>query len=504
MFEATEPFGLFDYLRVPYTPAPRRSERPPAMASLTVRGSLAGADLGWPSSSPAVRTALLPPALYRIEDIPFCARLAADDTVASLLSKAGGNWTAERPITDAAGIPVASVWREAHGSVFLPFDPWEALESYLTEGYLNAGRGPLRLAAQRALRHAYYRSRPLLPRGAQMALRRGYRHRQQRIAFPRFPFEPAFDDLVSLVVGLAAEVAGAPVPMIATWPAPHSWALVLTHDVETRVGYDNVRPVCDLEESLGFRSSWNLVPERDYEVDDLMLAALRRDGFEVGVHGLHHDGRDFDTRRHVEQRLPAIREYTRQWRAVGFRSPSTHRRWEWMQLLEFEYDSSYTDTAPYEPQAGGCCSWLPYQIGALVELPITLPQDHTLFELLGHRDESVWVDKADLLRSRGGMALVLTHPDYMVDPDVLRSYRRFLERFADDELAWRALPREVAAWWRRRAASRLEWVGDEWRIVGPAGSDGAVVYRGGVAGVPPGAGATSARTQSDAMVGGGP
>ena len=50
-----------------------------------------------------------------------------------------------------------------------------------------------------------------------------------------------------------------------------------------------------------------------------------------------------------------------------------------MPRLGFEYDSSYTDTDPYEPQPGGCCSYLPYFNESLVELPITLPQDHTVF-----------------------------------------------------------------------------------------------------------------------------
>ena len=50
--------------------------------------------------------------------------------------------------------------------------------------------------------------------------------------------------------------------------------------------------------------------------------------------------------------------------------------------------------------------------GELVELPITLPQDHTLFSILGERDERLWVAKTEHIRRRGGMALALTHPDY--------------------------------------------------------------------------------------------
>jgi hypothetical protein len=151
-----------------------------------------------------------------------------------------------------------------------------------------------------------------------------------------------------------------------------------------------------------------------------------------------------------------------------------------MPLLDFEYDSSYPDTDPFEPQAGGCCSWLPFFNQATVELPITLTQDHTLFVLLRHQDETAWVQKTAFLRSRGGMALINTHPDYLVDPRIFRAYAKFLERFATDPSAWKALPRDVSSWWRRRANSSIEWDGQGWRIVGPASEDGAVQLVGGV------------------------
>jgi hypothetical protein len=58
----------------------------------------------------------------------------------------------------------------------------------------------------------------------------------------------------------------------------------------------------------------------------------------------------------------------------GSAAPATQRVWEWMPLLGFDYDSSYHDTAPYEPTPGGCCSYLPTSNGDIVELPITLPE----------------------------------------------------------------------------------------------------------------------------------
>jgi hypothetical protein len=97
----------------------------------------------------------------------------------------------------------------------------------------------------------------------------------------------------------------------------------------------------------------------------------------------------------------------------------------------------------------------------LVELPITLTQDHTLFELLGHRDETSWVEKARFLRDRGGMALIITHPDYVSNPHLVSSYCRFLQEFAADSSAWKALPRDVSSWWCRRSKSSLKEVDRE-------------------------------------------
>jgi peptidoglycan/xylan/chitin deacetylase (PgdA/CDA1 family) len=280
-----------------------------------------------------------------------------------------------------------------------------------------------------------------------------------------------YDWLFTLVTG----ISGRPVPYLGLWPEGRSWAFVLTHDVETVAGYREMELLRGPERERGYRSSWNFVGLR-YTVYNDTLSALAADGCEVGVHGLRHDGRDLASRRLMEKRLPEMREYAKRWQAVGFRSPATQRQWELMPHLGFDYDSSYSDSDPYEPQPGGCCSYLPYFNQAMVELPITLPQDHTLFTILQHSDAELWLRKAEHIRERRGMVLVLTHPDYAHDPRLAAGYRQLLDAFASDGSVWHALPRDVAAWWRRRGASTLCRNNGSWSVAGPASGDGRVRF----------------------------
>ena len=464
MFEASAPSLFFDHLRVPYHVKARGAgivrALPAPCESLGWEGM--GAALYWPTRDRA--QAVL--SQHQLGSIPYFAR-----TVDADLSSRG--WERTIPITNARGEEVSAVWNDEQGNIFLPFDPGEAIRNYWSEAYLRAGRASAAGSAKRAAMWAYYRARPFVPRSAQIALRRGFMRLQRRAGFPAWPIETALHDLYARLFELLQDIAPEPIPWLAPWPKGRSWALVLTHDVETAAGYAQIKRMQEIETVAGHRSSWNFVPRR-YEVADELVRDLEEDGFEVGVHGLYHDGRDLESLATLTDRLPAIRDHAERWRAVGFRSPATHRKWELMPLLGFDYDSSYPDTDPWEPVSGGCLSLLPFFNGDLVELPITLPQDHTVFVLLRRTNEELWLEKARFIRDRGGMALLITHPDYMLGDDLLEAYRRFLAEFADDGELWRALPREVASWWRRRVASRLVRSGDGWTVVGPAAEEATI------------------------------
>jgi peptidoglycan/xylan/chitin deacetylase (PgdA/CDA1 family) len=342
-------------------------------------------------------------------------------------------------------------------------------EHWLTEGYREeGGSSPL---------HVYDAVKPLIPRRAQLAMRRRYARVQARRAFPAWPVEPLLVRRRLERRRAAVERAGgAPVPYLAPWPDGHRFAFVLTHDVEGPAGVRNVDRLLEIEQRHGFVSSWNFVAEW-YRIPEGLFDRLRAASCEIGLHAVHHDGKLFRSRKRFESELPAIHRYRDEWGVEGFRSPATRRRAAWMPELGFAYDTSFPDTDPFEPQPGGCCSILPYFLGELVELPITLAQDHTLFEILRQETIGLWVRKARWLIEHGGLINLIVHPDYM-DEERLAHYDRFLWFLRLQEGGWHALPRDVAAWWRLRAGLRLDEEEGEPVVVGP-GAERATVELAG-------------------------
>lgn len=298
------------------------------------------------------------------------------------------------------------------------------------------------------LQRLYYRVKPLIPRRLQLALRR----KRVELILPRvgqvWPIDPRSSTP-------PAEWRG--------WPDNKKFALVLTHDVEWQGGHDKCGKLAAVERGFGVRSSFNFVPQR-YRVSQHLRERLVGDGFEVGVHGLNHDGREFESEAAFSRSAVHINDYLHDWNAVGFRAPCMRHNLEWISRLNIEYDASTFDTDPFEPQPDGMGTIFPFVVrgsaGTYVELPYTLVQDHTLFVMLQHQDCRVWKRKLDWIAEHGGMALITTHPDYMHFGDgprgaeeyPVRHYEHFLDyaikRYSTE--AWLALPRDVARHCRKK------------------------------------------------------
>lgn len=333
-------------------------------------------------------------------------------------------------------------------------------EHYLYERYQPPGR-------RSRLVSLYYGVRPLMPRAVQLTLRRAYARRQAARDFPAWPIERVLLDMRDEDLRRRLRQPGTErVPVVSWWPNGARFAVILTHDVEGPAGIENIPRVLEVERRHGFVSSWNFCAEW-YPIPDGTFEALDRAGCEVGLHGILHDGQLFRNRANFEANLPKIHRYMREWGASGFRSPATHRNADWMPELGCLYDSSFPDTDPFEPQSGGCCSIFPFFIDDLVELPITLVQDHTLFEIL--REESIqpWVEKSEWIIENNGLINLLVHPDYVLTEDRLDLYDEFLGFLRSQTGGWHALPRDVADWWKRRSSLECRWDSDGAHIVGP-------------------------------------
>jgi hypothetical protein len=321
---------------------------------------------------------------------------------------------------------------------------------------------------------AYYRVRPLLPRRLQIAMRRAYSVRQRRRAFPAWPIEDVLVRRWEAALRARADAdGGGPVPLVNLWPGDHRFAFVLTHDVEGPSGVANVARLREVEAQRGLVSSWNFCAEQ-YPIPAGLFDDLRAQGCEIGLHGIDHRGLLFSSRERFEADLPKIHRYLREWGAAGFRSPALHRNATWMPELGCDYDSSFPDTDPFEPQPGGCCSILPFFNGDMVELPVTMAQDHTLFEILRHRDIEIWQRKADWIAGHHGLVNVIVHPDYMESPERLALYGQLLDHVTALDGGWHALPRDVAAWWRARRELRIEDADGRPRVTGPQAERAAV------------------------------
>lgn len=359
-----------------------------------------------------------------------------------------------------AGPPVSARLDTGTGDVIVPFSLTEAYAGYVTEAWRGLS-APRRLSSGQL--RAYYALKKLIPRTAQLAARRALIRAQGAPAFPTWPSDLSVSRLLHFYAGCALRAAGLEEgPFTWFWPGGQRSAIVLTHDVEGEEGIDLALGLADLEEEHGFRSSFNFGAW--YEIDPGVLHELRSRGFEVGMHGLTHDRALFASREGFDARLTPLAELAGRLGAVGFRSPATHRVFDWIAELPVEYDCTIPNSDPYEPQPGGCCSTWPFFIGPVVELPYTLPQDHTLLTLLQHRSPALWLEQAARIADSYGLIQCVSHPDpgYLGDADKRAVYRDFLQGVADLPGVWRALPRDVASWWRKRE--------------GNVGSDGDVTY----------------------------
>ncbi len=238
--------------------------------------------------------------------------------------------------------------------------------------------------------------------------------------FPAWPCEASFDMLRRSFLIKAAGRAGVSLNNT-PYPGNKKFAAVLTHDIESADGVNNINAFRTIERNYNIVSAWSLVSDL-YAVQDKILYELIEEGCEIFSHGYMHDGRlPYLSSREIRWRLehlflekPWLREYVK-----GFRSGQLLRSERLSKEIShvFDYDLTRPDTELYGPyrRTTGCCTVFPFRNSfGTIEMPLTIPQDYHLLKICKKTPGEllrIWNEKIDYIENLGGVAVFDIHPD---------------------------------------------------------------------------------------------
>lgn len=371
--------------------------------------------------------------------------------------------------------------RISPGRVELPFDLSEVAANLREERYQQNGYNFLQRSTEGSVaQRLYYQLRPLMGVAFRKHLQRIRLTGWDKIAFPKWPVDRSVDQLMeNAMIVLLKSQPHSTIPFIWFWPEGANACAMMTHDVEGQPGVDFCDQLMDIDDAYGIKSAFQLIPEGREEVWRRTAARLRARGFEVNLHDLKHDGRLFADKTAFARHAKRINDYSRQFGSEGFRSGAMYREQSWFGAFEFSYDMSVPNAAHLEPQRGGCCTVMPYFVGDILELPLTMTQDYSLFHILNDYSTTLWKEQARVISEHHGLVSVIAHPDYLLGDRERQVYVELLQHLHDlreRNGLWIALPGEINRWWRNRQRMTLVPSGNGWRIDGPDSPRARVAY----------------------------
>jgi hypothetical protein len=391
----------------------------------------------------------------------------------------------------ASGTPAAAVTDSLYdagqhvgvngSSVQLPFDPVQVVNNLYHERYCSEREKDRKgINANGLVRRLYYLFRPMMPVAVRKHLQRLYFRDWDKIPFPNWPVDFSVESILEQLLVLSMQSRNVErVPFIWFWPDGAPSCSIVTHDVETSAGRDFCSHLMDLNDQFEIKTAFQVVPEKKYAVPQSLLDCIAERGFELNVHDLNHDGHLLENREEFLRRAKHINRHGLRFGALGFRSAMLHRNLDWYDALDFSYDMSVPNVAHLDPQRGGCCTVFPFFNGKLLELPVTMMQDYTLFHMLKQYSMDLWKQQISLIRQRHGLIQVIIHPDYIIEKRARDVYAELLGYLADmrtKEETWIALPSEAARWWRLRTKLSLVNEGGSLRIEGEGKRRARIAY----------------------------
>ncbi|MGB2984355.1 MAG: polysaccharide deacetylase family protein [Phycisphaerae bacterium] len=282
--------------------------------------------------------------------------------------------------------------------------------------------------------------------------------------FPTNPADPSVDGWRYLIRNIVEDHSS--VEAFPLWPDGKKYAVTLSHDIDTDYCFrvpDMLTQVRETDERAGMRAAWMVVAKLA-GVGKPVLDDLHAAGHEIGFHGTDHDHKlAFLPPVEMGRRIARASELIERYGTTGFRSPSYLRTPALYQAIDgiLEYDMSMHDATEGVCRSTsyneGCSTCLPFFIAGtdVLEIPTTVREDWH-YDLLGLSDPfevlRQQIKNTELIKARGGVASILSHPEPTATSDWLSTYAKLLDHLARDEDAWMASPQEINRHWRRRQA----------------------------------------------------
>jgi len=280
----------------------------------------------------------------------------------------------------------------------------------------------------------------------------------------------SLDGLRYLLLAAAVISAQKPFRTLGFWKDGAKYACTITHDVDTRHGFEfGIYRLRDVERKYGVKSAWNISTGR-YPVDPKVLESLVSEGCEIGSHGFRHDGRlifcEDDELVNIFHTCKVLLERLGDCEVRGFRSPLLQHSCKILRAVAqagFLYDSSLPAWEVHCRTSGashGMGTVYPLMEGGLVELTVTMPQDHQLLQVAGLKPDlalGLWKALRSHIKSIGGLCNLIIHPDDRLfgNGSLLSYYDQMMREIASDNECWLALPSEVAQHWISRCSTSV-------------------------------------------------
>ena len=234
------------------------------------------------------------------------------------------------------------------------------------------------------------------------------------------------------------------------------YACLLTHDIDSREGLREARVLKRMEDRYDLPSAW-YIPSAHFRLDSPTIRELANNG-EIGSHDTRHDGRLARlSREKMMERLSSSRRVLSKCAGCaveGFRAPLLQHNLGIMDALMsvgYSYDTSIPTWEPKHPSTmkpQGIGTVFPMIINGVVEVPVTLPQDHQMMHVLNYGPKgtiTIWKQSMNATKEMGGLCVFLVHPEYeLAHSKNIRVYEDLLSTIKTDHDSWTALPRDIS------------------------------------------------------------